>query len=59
MIVRQMKQRWGSMSPAHRLLLNRRLVKASVDVIDYVIITRFAKSLSHTMGLPSLTCWTE
>jgi predicted metal-dependent hydrolase len=37
MIVRQMKQRWGSMSPAHRLLLNRRLVEAPVDAIDYVI----------------------
>ena len=37
MIIRQMKQRWGSMSPAHRLLLNRRLVEAPVDAIDYVI----------------------
>ncbi|GBQ62212.1 hypothetical protein AA103196_0251 [Ameyamaea chiangmaiensis NBRC 103196] len=37
LIVRQTKQRWGSMSPAGCLLLNRRLVQASVDVIDYVI----------------------
>ena len=37
MIIRQMKQRWGSMSPAHRLLLNRRLVEAPVDAIDCVI----------------------
>ena len=37
MIIRQMKQRWGSMSPAHRLLLNRRLVEAPVDAIDYII----------------------
>ena len=37
MIVRQMKYRWGSMSPTHRLLLNRRLVQAPTDAIDYVI----------------------
>jgi len=36
-IVRQIRQRWGSMSPAGRLLLNRRLVQAPVDAIDYVI----------------------
>ena len=37
LIVRQIRQRWGSMSPAGRLLLNRRLVQAPVDAIDYVI----------------------
>lgn len=37
MIVRQLKQRWGSMSPSRRLLLNRRLVEAPTDAIDYVI----------------------
>ena len=37
LIVRQTRQRWGSMSPAERLLLNRRLVQAPVDAIDYVI----------------------
>lgn len=37
LIVRQLRQRWGSMSPAGRLLLNRRLVQAPVDTIDYVI----------------------
>ncbi|WP_110630995.1 M48 family metallopeptidase [Salinicola salarius] len=36
-IVRRIQQRWGSMSPAGRLLLNRRLVQAPVDAIDYVI----------------------
>jgi len=37
LIVRQLRQRWGSMSPACRLLLNRRLIQAPVDAIDYVI----------------------
>ena len=35
--VRVMKQRWGSMTPAGQLILNRRLVEAPVDAIDYVI----------------------
>ncbi len=37
LIVRQLQQRWGSMSPASRLLLNRRLIEAPIDAIDYVI----------------------
>lgn len=37
MTIRKMKQRWGSMSPSHRLLLNRRLIQAPIDTIDYVI----------------------
>lgn len=36
-IVRQLSQRWGSMSPGSRLLLNRRLIEAPVDAVDYVI----------------------
>lgn len=36
-IIRQLRQRWGSMSPEHRLLLNRRLIEAPIDAIDYVI----------------------
>lgn len=36
-IVRSLKQRWGSMSKASRLLLNARLIEASTDAIDYVI----------------------
>jgi predicted metal-dependent hydrolase len=35
--VRQLRQRWGSMSPACRLLLNLRLIEAPIDAIDYVI----------------------
>ena len=37
MIVRLMRQRWGSMSPTGRLVLNTRLVEAPIDCIDYVI----------------------
>lgn len=37
LIVRHLPQRWGSMTPAGRLILNRRLVHAPVDAIDYVI----------------------
>ena len=37
LIVRRMRQRWGSLSPSLRLLLNRRLIEAPVDAIDYVI----------------------
>ena len=37
LIIRQIKQRWGSMSPSGRLLLNLRLIQAPVDAIDYVI----------------------
>jgi len=37
LIVRRTRQRWGSMSPAGRLLLSRRLIQAPVDTIDYVI----------------------
>ena len=37
LIVRHMRQRWGSMSPGGRLLLNRRLIQAPLDAIDYVI----------------------
>ncbi|WP_140987199.1 M48 family metallopeptidase [Asticcacaulis tiandongensis] len=35
--IKFLAQRWGSMSPAGRLLLNRRLIQAPVDAIDYVI----------------------
>jgi hypothetical protein len=37
LMVKELAQRWGSMSPTKRLLLNRRLIWASVDTIDYVI----------------------
>lgn len=37
LVVRHLAQRWGSMTPAGRLILNRRLVHAPIDAIDYVI----------------------
>jgi predicted metal-dependent hydrolase len=60
-IVRQLTHRWGSMSPCSKLLLNRKLVEAPVDTIDYVIThelchikerqhsTAFFKLLSRVM----------
>ena len=38
LIVRRMEKRWGSLSPSGRLVLNRRLIEAPVDTIDYVIV---------------------
>jgi predicted metal-dependent hydrolase len=38
MIVRQLSNRWGSMSPAGRLVLNYRLIQAPTWCIDYVIV---------------------
>ncbi|WP_240539618.1 SprT family zinc-dependent metalloprotease [Rhizobium sp. CCGE 510] len=37
LIIRQLEMRWGSMSPVKRLMLNKRLIQAPVDAIDYVI----------------------
>ena len=37
-IVRQLSNRWGSMTPAGHLVLNRRLIQAPVPCIDYVIV---------------------
>ena len=36
--MRRMEKRWGSLSPAGWLLLNRQLIEAPVDTIDYVIV---------------------
>jgi predicted metal-dependent hydrolase len=34
---RQLQQRWGSMTSCGKLILNRSLIRSSVDAIDYVI----------------------
>ena len=36
-VIMQLRQRWGSMTPTGKLILNRVLIRASVDAIDYVI----------------------
>jgi len=37
LIIRQSERRWGSMSPAARLLLNLRLIEAPTECIDYFV----------------------
>jgi predicted metal-dependent hydrolase len=37
-IIRKLSNRWGSMTPTHRLVLNKALIHASLPCIDYVII---------------------
>jgi len=37
LVIMQLRQRWGSMTPGGKLILNRVLIRASVDAIDYVI----------------------
>lgn len=50
LIVRQLKQRWGSMSPAGRLILNRALIQAAVSEIDYVITHELCHRIHHHHG---------
>lgn len=38
LLIRELAGRWGSMTPAGRLVLNRRLIQAPVGCIDYVIV---------------------
>lgn len=38
LVLRKMKTRWGSMSPNRVLLLNRDLIRAPLECIDYVLI---------------------
>lgn len=38
LVLRKMKTRWGSMSPNRMLLLNRDLIRAPLECIDYVLI---------------------
>lgn len=37
LIVRSLTHRWGSLTPAGRLVLNRSLIQASIHEIDYVV----------------------
>lgn len=36
-IIRELRQRWGSMTANGNLILNRSLIRSSVDAIDYVV----------------------
>ncbi|MES1937421.1 M48 family metallopeptidase [Salinisphaera hydrothermalis] len=48
--VRELRRRWGSMSPSGRLLLNGRLIQAPVDAIDYVITHELCHMAEHHHG---------
>lgn len=50
LIVRQLAQRWGSMTKGGKLILNRSLIRASVDAIDYVITHELCHMLHHHHG---------
>jgi predicted metal-dependent hydrolase len=50
LIVRHLTQRWGSMSPSGRLVLNRLLVQAAPHEIDYVITHELCHRIHHHHG---------
>lgn len=50
LIVRKLRQRWGSMSPTNRLVLNTRLIEAPIDAIDYVISHELCHMLERNHG---------
>ena len=50
LVVRQLQQRWGSMTPSGRLILNRSLIRSSVDAIDYVITHELCHLRHHHHG---------
>jgi predicted metal-dependent hydrolase len=50
LVVRQLQQRWGSMTPTGKLILNRSLIRASVDAIDYVITHELCHLRHHHHG---------
>jgi len=50
LIIRQLKRRWGSMTPTGRLVLNRSLLQASVHEIDYVITHELCHRAFHHHG---------
>lgn len=49
-LIRSMKSRWGSMTPAGKLLLNLELIKMPTAAIDYVITHELAHRIEHHHG---------
>ena len=52
LIIREMTQRWGSYTPAGRLVLNTELVRASSELIDYVVTHELAHGVHPDHGAP-------
>lgn len=51
LIVRPMEKRWGSFSATGRsLIVNRRLVEADIDAIDFVLVHELCHLLHHNHG---------
>lgn len=53
LIIREMTQRWGSFTSTGRLVLNTELVRASVELIDYVVTHELAHGVHPDHG----TAW--
>ena len=51
LIIRDMSKRWGSFTPKGNLVLNRDLVRASTNCIDYVIAHELAHALEPDHGV--------
>lgn len=52
LVIRAMKNRWGSCSPSRRVLLNRWLILAPTFAIDYVIIHELCHLVHPHHGAP-------
>jgi predicted metal-dependent hydrolase len=50
LVIRQLAQRWGSMTRTGKLILNPALIRSSVDTIDYVITHELCHMVYHHHG---------
>jgi predicted metal-dependent hydrolase len=50
LVIRHLQRRWGSMTSSGKLILNRSLIQASVDAIDYVITHELCHIRQHHHG---------
>jgi predicted metal-dependent hydrolase len=50
LIIRKMSQRWGSYTAKGRLVLNKDLIRATIQSIDYVIIHELAHAIEPDHG---------